>query len=113
MSFQLSIPRELEATWQPIIEHQFNLMLAPLRVSLHKPRIAFTSISDPGGHRYFCELIARLPGGERLQLSGQNTDGRTAVADVFSRTRRVVSRRRWTMSETQPLSRTDAAAQPQ
>lgn len=112
MSFQLTIPQELEATWHPVIEHQFNLALAPLRVSLQKPRITFTRIENPGGHRYFCQLVATLPSRERLQLSGQHADGRIAVADVFSRARRVIGRRRWTVGDALPVSPTSAASPP-
>ena len=46
MSFQLSIPKELESTWRPVIEHQFNLLLAPLRVSLQNPRVSFSRHVD-------------------------------------------------------------------
>lgn len=109
MSFQLSIPKELEATWRPVIDHQFNLLLAPLRVSLRNPRVSFSRLDDAAGNRYFCELIVRMPDGERLQLSAQHTDARTAVIDVFSRARRVAGRRRWTIGEPRGVSQTGSA----
>jgi hypothetical protein len=110
MSFQLSIPKELESTWRPVIEHQFNLLLAPLRVSFRNPRVAFSRIDDSAGNRYFCELTVRLPDGERLQLSAQHTDARTALIDVFSRARRVAGRRRWSNGEPRGVRQTGSAS---
>jgi hypothetical protein len=109
MSFQLSIPKELESTWRPVIEHQFNLLLAPLRVSLQNPRVSFSRLEDPAGERYFCELIVRMPHGERLQLSAQHTDARTALIDVFSRARRAAGRRRWRVGEQKGVRPTGSA----
>jgi hypothetical protein len=112
MKLNLSIASDLEKNWRPLIEHQFNLTLAPLAASLLNPKITFTEFEERGTRQYRCELTAKLMNGMPLGLSSQHPDGRTAVGSVFLRARRDVTRRRRSLSWPAKVSRRAAPAQP-
>ena len=63
MQPNLSISQNLETTWQPVIEHQFNLTLAPLVSSISNPRVAFSEVEGHNGKQFVCELTGRFASG--------------------------------------------------
>ena len=94
MQPNLSISQNLETTWQPVIEHQFNLTLAPLVSSISNPRVAFSEVEGHNGKQFVCELTGRFASGDPMRISTQHADGRTAICGAFLRARRDVIRLR-------------------
>lgn len=94
MKLSLNIEPELAALWQPVIEHQCNLTLAPMVASVSNPKVNFTAVEANGERLYRCAFSANLMNGTKLKLVSEHADGRTAIGSVFLRARRDVARRR-------------------
>ena len=94
MSFRHSIDPSLRDSWLPLIEYHYDLTLSPLRRLLRSTHVRFEEVLDNQRTCYRFEVSAKSVAGEPLFFSGQHTDGKVVIADVFSRARRDVSRRR-------------------
>ena len=110
MKLILNIEPDLAALWQPVIEHQCNLTLAPMVASLSNPKVSFTAVTVNGQRLYRCELSANLINGPKINLTSEQADGRAAIGSVFLRARRDVARRRRALSASYDFNRRAAPA---
>ncbi|MGE0623664.1 MAG: hypothetical protein AB7I04_04335 [Pseudomonadales bacterium] len=108
MTLSITVAPELDPSWHPVIERRFDLLLAPLRHHLRNTRIRFEPAifaQADEAPRYFCELSARIGGGERLTISLLHSDGQLVITEVLQRARRTIARRQ-SQGSAAELSRT-------
>ena len=112
MKLTLNIDPDLAALWQPVIEHQCNLTLAPMVASVTNPKLSFSSIRVGGERLFQCRFSASLLNGTPLSLANEHADGRIAISGVFLRARRDVARHRRNMREPATLFSRRAVPEP-
>jgi hypothetical protein len=93
---RVQVPEEISPEWRPIIEHQVNLTLSPVRATLSSLRIDFQPIPSNrnGSIAYRCELRGRASNGRTYSVSAQHSDGHTAIIDTLTRAKRTIVRER-------------------
>ena len=112
MKLTLNIESELAALWEPVIEHQCNLTLAPMVASVSNPKVNFKAVTVNGERLYRCGFSASLVNGTKINLASEQADGRAAIGSVFLRARRDVARRRRALSAPYDFSRRVAPSPP-